>query len=212
MIALFAFGVWGFWVVSIATLFLLMALIEFDQRGWATVSVAVVAALLCWANYDAAVETLKNPLLLAAAIAAYLVAGIIWAFAKWALTVKDAHSNMLALKEHFFSGAGKVPGFSAHTERVCTEKGFSKFVKDGQRALGDRYEVTTLCRLQFPVLRPAAKENKARITSWMCYWPISLLNFLVFDFFRRVFRRIYEELVRQFDRVAKRIYPDFQED
>jgi hypothetical protein len=53
---------------------------------------------------------------------------------------------------------------------------------------------------------PMASENKAMIISWLMYWPISIMWFVIRNPFRRLFTYIYDNISVQYDRMAAKMF------
>jgi hypothetical protein len=53
---------------------------------------------------------------------------------------------------------------------------------------------------------PSARNNKARITSWMFYWPFSALFTLVNEPIKKVFNTIYRRFTASYDRISKKVF------
>ncbi len=52
--------------------------------------------------------------------------------------------------------------------------------------------------------KPAAKDSKNRITTWMMFWPWSALWWFLSDFITEVFDRIYTSFAKVYQRIAER--------
>jgi len=57
---------------------------------------------------------------------------------------------------------------------------------------------------------PQAKKNKARIISWMSYWPFSMLWTLINEPVKKTFRFIYSKIEGIFQKMSDRIFKDFK--
>ena len=55
-------------------------------------------------------------------------------------------------------------------------------------------------------MSPKADENRARILSYMAYWPVLMLYALVGDYLLQMFTRMFETFKRSFDRDSAKRY------
>jgi len=58
---------------------------------------------------------------------------------------------------------------------------------------------------------PHARENKARIISWMTYWPFSGLWMLINDPIRKTFQHIYRSIENYFDAISNKMFAGLKE-
>lgn len=57
-----------------------------------------------------------------------------------------------------------------------------------------------------------AKQNKARITSWIGHWPLSMIGFFFGDFLKRIGINLYRAISGLLDRISNSVFADFEED
>jgi len=57
---------------------------------------------------------------------------------------------------------------------------------------------------------PQAKRNKARIISWMSYWPFSMLWTTINEPVKKTFRFIYSKIEGVFQKMANSTFSDFK--
>lgn len=55
---------------------------------------------------------------------------------------------------------------------------------------------------------PTAKKNKARIMSWMMYWPLSGVWTLINDPMRRAFQVVFRKIESKFDAISNSVFAD----
>lgn len=58
---------------------------------------------------------------------------------------------------------------------------------------------------------PHARDNKARIISWMTYWPFSGLWMLINDPIRKAFQHIYRSIEGYFEAISVKIFAGLKE-
>jgi hypothetical protein len=59
---------------------------------------------------------------------------------------------------------------------------------------------------------PQAKNNKNRITTWMSYWPFSMLWTLINEPIKKAFRYIYARIEGIFQKMSNHIFRDLTDD
>lgn len=179
MLAFLALG--SLWFVAECVVFFHVATVclGFEKNWVPNLLLVLTGATIYFANPGLDLSPAEHLPLLIAGVVGYLVAGVLWSFAKWAMLVKDAWRA----RQHLEEAAPQDEG-----------KSFDQWFEDKQH----RHPAAR---------RPVAKENKSRIATWFAWWPISLLNFLVFDALRRLGRYIVEKLNAVYERITDSLYP-----
>ncbi len=200
MWTLFEFGSIGFWILDVVVLLLLMACVEFERSFVALL--LVVATLVLWnfcGNRDLFPWMAAHAGHLAVWAIVYVVIGVVWSLVRWALYVADAREELLEYKRAWET---------THGDFGCSyyENGEKKVTTDfwvWWRLGGDD---ARMARRNHAIPQP--QDFKGRIISWMAYWPISMLNSLLFDFLRRFFSHLYNALAGTFRRISRAVYGD----
>lgn len=180
-----------FWVAVVGGLILLAVLLEYEKVGWATTTTAAMfVGAYFWLDGFTLQWVLANSWSLVGALGAYLAVGIGWSFVKWYLFLKDKRVAYDDAKRDFL-----------------TERGLSP---DGQippELVGDFREVLARLRIwdhKTNRVAPMARDHKERITTWIFWWPVSILNSLFAD----LARWIYNALRQEFQRISDRVFGD----
>ena len=150
------------------------------ENLWASSVIAIVAlvALVLFSDIPLLAWVLDNKLLLAAAVPAYFVAGTGWAIWKWRGLVAGAVERFEELKSQLRS--------TWNGNYVSADGSIRKPWEEFLREKG------------YP---PVASGNKERITSWIAFWPPSVLWWLL-TYPRRAAVAIYRRLATMLDRQA----------
>ena len=53
---------------------------------------------------------------------------------------------------------------------------------------------------------PKASSNKGRITSWMFYWPFSVIITLFNEPIKNIFNKIYYKFTSSFDKISNNVF------
>jgi len=204
-----------FWGIVVVLTILLFIFIEYNQGGWATISLlAVLGILQWWARIDIIGAVQQEPLLAVAGIAGYLIAGTLWAFVKWWFYTKAERRKYDEFKAEWLKG----------TERIYADKDHGPFkdvphmsmlLPDGTwsdemkglfaQAVASEWDP----RIE---IHPQVTRHKQQIYLWLCYWPWSLTWTLIDDPVRRAFRWIYGEIRQSLQRVSDDVWADTKND
>lgn len=152
-----------------------------DQVGRSATLLVVTVALLV--GFTSIGPALKNvpPIYYLYAFLAYLGGAMIWTLIKWRVFfLPKLFDRYAKLKYEFLQTAGP-------DNKPLKEMPADKATRDKFAAL---YDVQALNINQNRMVR----RNKGRITSWMIFWPFSLIETFFGDFLSRVFETIYKGL------------------
>lgn len=154
----------------------------------------------------------ENVGLLIYAVPAYLAAGVVWGIVKWWFFVRRIRDRYQEIKDAFLNDRritdGKIPSDLIQTfKEFCSDRGQRGYHHSGEY---DRY------RLEFSedgrVVAPVVNKHKARITSWMVYWPWSAMWTLIDDPIRRLYNRLYTLLRGFYQSIANQAFQSVDED
>lgn len=196
--ALFVFGSIGFWAITVISMLILLALVEYERSGWALITLAVVTSLIVLGNVGLIPFIVANPAGVLLALCAYIIVGAAWSLAKWVLFVKDRKEKFIEAKAK--RRADIVNELRIGLKRDPTDEEISDTFKE-RFSKNARYDRRTFGM-------PVPSEHKGRIIHWMAYWPWSMLNSLIFDFIRRFFKHIYNLLADIYRKISESIYKD----
>ena len=196
MATLFAFGEFWFWVLTIAVFLGVMALVHFEKYTFAFVAVLATIALLYFTGNSGVLPWIRdNPGLVIGGVGGYIVAGTVWSFFKWFLFVVDRKEKLLDYKDQW--------------EKKNPNGDFKLHFNDADsREYSREHERYFMIKEVYGM--PRARDNKSRILAWMGWWPWSLLNALLVDFFRRVFHHIFNIFRSWYEGIANKVYGDLR--
>ena len=199
MVELFAIGTFWFWALVVAEITLLFIFVEYENGIGATISLAVFGALLQWfGGVDLVSYAKEHPIYLAGALLSYFVFGMVWGIIKWRWFCIDLKNEFKEIREEWLRGHG--------SDDVNN-------VPDTLRKDWDSYMNTHYYRGDNnPAQVPSVKQNKARITRWMSFWPVSFTWSLFDDVVKRIFWEIYNKIAKFLQRMADDIYSDVKTD
>jgi hypothetical protein len=186
----------GAWVV----IAILMAiLLEFEKEGWATTFFSLGIALLLW-NFRGDIWTFisSNPTATIGFAVSYVVVGVVWSFLKWNSYVKNVFGKLKKIKDEFIRDHKEIndknrSSFNNKIDRSGIRKGDGdNLYLSGSETLEEIIEK----------ISPIASEKKSIITSWISYWPVSLMATLLNNPFRKFFEWVYDNLSGYYDKIT----------
>lgn len=178
-------GAW-FWILTAAIAIVLVYEVA-HERPVATGFTIVLYLLAIHLFGDAAVFSAlrAHPAYIYIGVPAFFLAGALWALVKWWFYVKRKALEYRESRLEFLV-VNKVEGATLDTP-----------VPEDLRTRS------------FPRPRkPLARQNKGRITTWMVYWPFSM----VWTLLDEPWRLIYEAMARLFQRISDRVWGDLDKD
>ncbi|MBU1179759.1 hypothetical protein KJ885_02345 [Patescibacteria group bacterium] len=186
-----------FWILLSVVCLLLIVAVEFERPGWATVSVIATFLLLgFFGDFNVWLAVKGNPLIALGFFFAYVVVGVLWSFGKWWFFVRNKRDEYEECKARFLRDKG-IENTSVVPDNL--KKEWSQ--QFGRYATRDYYGG-----------KPKARENKARILTWMIYWPWSMFWTLINDPIKRFFKFIYERLQKVYQKIADSVYKGVEDD
>lgn len=184
----------GFWILMGLVSVCLIAALEYEKAGWATFSAVVTFLLLgLFGDFNVWTATTEHPFLAIGAVLIYLAVGTLYSFGKWWRYVKLA-SRKLKDEIAEFLAAHKLEGDKIPDELLEEWLG-------SPRRSGYRRRNT----------KPIARENKARIMSWMVYWPWSMFWTVINDPIKKAFKAIFQELQATYQRISDKAFEGIED-
>lgn len=185
---LLVFGGVLFW--SIAGFFGLIfaGFIYSDEPKPATIAL-VLALALTYAFTDVSAFSLPSIWDLAGYGAAYICIGIVWALAKWFMFMRKVR----ALADEYAA--------------------FSSWIRNAYKSV--KAYVRYKCgQSQWPLIKnmpPKASDHTGSQLSWLAYWPVSLVIFILDKPVRKVFTLLNEGLSGIYNRITASQFDDWQD-
>lgn len=182
--------------------------IESDRVGLGTLlfigSCVYLGFATDWTFISIAIANLV-PVLIAFGV--YLVIGIIWAFFKWYLVIEESNTSLKVVLYNFrqtkeYTG----PKNSENADYSGCMKDLFEYLEDNISSVYSHWfdSKTTIQDVALK-LAPQASDNKARITGWIAYFPISMMWTLLHDAVRKLFNRIYKAISGSFQTMSNKL-------
>jgi hypothetical protein len=229
LFAFLMFGSFWFWAALAIPAILLIAFVE-NEKGFGafftmvgTIVVFVAFGDKHWLG-NVFPWIMHNPLHLVAYVLAYIVVGIAYGFAKWALFLLRVRDKYEEVRKQFLAHKDDyVKGLANRRLRSVREGlvgGIEEAVANEQAKIdAERREIDYDKKLFHSYLhynaipkieRPLAKDNKGRIIFWMSYWPFSGIWTLINDPITRMYRFIWYRLGEAFENMSKAMFAKYK--
>lgn len=178
------FGGVLFWIIVGVLGLIITTQVHNEKVGWAAFTlIAVIAGLVLLTNIPKLLAD-TPPSHYLYAFLGYLAAAALWALIKWrGFYLPGLFRRYEDLREKFLIGK--------KLDEMPTDPAVLK-------EFTDDYQVQ---RLNVGYNR-MVRNNKSRITTWMIFWPFSLLETFVGDFLANVFDRIYRSMAGLLQRMS----------
>ena len=215
------------WVLVVAAWCLFWWAMEYDSgRGGIGVLMLTLFTMTAFGGTDMWVWIKDHPFnfflwgshwYLPGVVPGYILLGAIWGVFRWIIYLRDEKEIYDNVKEGWLEGKGlpdaKVVPKEYQSEWVefCAKnypRWVATVVEHDWTAEGGRKNVEKHV-LQ---VKPRARKNKAKITTWMAFWPFSSTWWVLRDFFWKVWDILYRLVGRQLDRISDYIYKDVDDD
>jgi hypothetical protein len=200
-------------------------LTETENFGWSTLLFLVVGAACCYFNVFGLALWVKAHVLETLIFAgAYLVAGIVWSFIKWASYLfkyreqwKEAKAKDLANKPQWLENAKQ--SMIDNNERIAERNASDNWRKEKLVVVPEtpeqweqHYFDNCNRRHASSFSKPLASDNKSKIIAWMCFWPFSLLGTFINDPIRRLFNFLFNAFKATYQKLSDKMFVDLSDE
>lgn len=178
------FGGLLFWVIVGVITLVIAAQVHEDRVGGATATLVVFLALVGLFTNTLSVISTIPPIFYVYGFGAYMGAAGLWATVKWrAFYLPKLFDRYEELRSDFLE-----------------RKSLKEFPADP--AVRDEFNSWHDVRILNIGERRMVRYNKGKITTWMLYWPFSLIETFFGDFLHRVFATLYKMVAGLFQRMS----------
>lgn len=193
------FGGVLFWIFVGAVTLILAAQVNDEKTGYAFLTFfAAIALLIGFSNTPILATIQQHPIYVLYGFLAYVAIAGVWAVVKWRLfflpKLFDRYDD---IRRQFLLTAG--PNGQPLNDMPADQAVRDRFNK--------RSEVQSL-DINYNRM---VSHNKSRITTWMIFWPFSLLGTFIGDFLHRVFTTIYKAIAGGLQRMSNRMASRYSE-
>lgn len=136
----------------------------------------------------------------------YVILGLIWSFIKWNQKVAKIFKLFIKQKNKFIAENGEI--VERTKDQIGNKQAFYNTLAykfkyaDGSGPISSFDEGKSIEEV-IEKITPIGLEHKAKIVSWISYWPLSLIGTLLNDPFRRFFEWIYESVSGVYDKITQ---------
>lgn len=176
-------------------------LVEVEKFTFATLLLLITAGVAHWLGLVNWLDFVHmHGFWLLAYVGIYVAAGVAWSFGKWfsfLMRMRDRYRQYVTeyLEEQ------KLPADTAIEGDVLA--GVQKYIQHQYNSEFGRNNALWE--------KPKAKNNKGRLTAWMCWWPLSLIGTILNDPIRRLFNALFGWFKGLYQQMADRVYRDHPE-
>lgn len=183
--------------------------LETEKEGVASTFFSLATGVVLW-TYGPELWTLitQNIATTLYFSAGYVILGLIWSFIKWNQKVAKIFKLFTRLKNKFIAENGEI--VERTKDNIGTRQAFYNTLgykfkyADGSSTISSFDESKSIEEV-IEKITPIGIEHKAKIVSWISYWPLSLIGTLLNDPFRRFFEWIYESVSGVYDKITQRL-------
>jgi hypothetical protein len=218
-LAFLVFGTFWFWVVSVGMLLLIASAVEYERPGLATLMlVGTFVALGFFGDVNVLTFAVHNPVTAIVAVLGYVLVGVLWACFKWKNFLTYSVEMFDDQKRQWLSmqyRSVKNPNYDA--ARAKNDRNYAynnqEYVQerlsvseDAPAVVPDNFKADWQTHLKS--LIPTMRTNKLRITTWMAYWPTSVVWYLLRDWVLKIFESVFRRFKGVFVGMRNRAYAD----
>jgi hypothetical protein len=182
--------------------------LETNKEGVASTFFSLATALVIWSYGSEIWELITQNILTTVYFSVgYVILGLIWSFLKWNQKVAKIFKLFSSLKAKFIKENGEIT--ASTKDKIGTRQKFYntlsyKFKYSSGHSISSFDDSKDLDYV-IETITPKGIDNKAKIVSWISYWPLSLIGTLLNDPFRRFFEWVYESVSGVYDKITKRL-------
>lgn len=192
MFEIFVFGTFWFWTLLVFEMFFLFAAIGNKKIFLSFFSLLVYFSLLgMFGNFNLFKLIIDNPWNTCYCILGYLAIGATWSVYRWYVINKNITNNYNEFIQDFLK-----------TNAVSAVENLSEQQKSSLKE-NLKYEAYTAIDGEWRIKSaPTVADNKSLIISWMSFWPISILIYLLAEIVIDVFKNIFNKLKKFYQKVS----------
>lgn len=198
---LFLIGSFWFWFLLLGTIgFLYYAM---DQENGVFASIVTFLFFLILAvggNFNVFSWSYHHPVALFGIVILYLAGGLVWAFPKWWLYCQSLREELDEVKRQF------LIKYNTTADAMVKDPELMKLWVDPWSNSGRKDFCRRIGNADTNDVIPHPGRFKAKIISWMTYWPISLSWTLCHDFVHKLWNAVYHAIADRLKQISERIF------
>jgi K+-sensing histidine kinase KdpD len=179
------------------------------ERGLAVSSsiASILMGALFLARNPGIREAIEDaPYLIVVIAVAYLLIGAAWSYFKWSRRVTRIRDQYLTAKDEFLKGKSLPEDFlqvgseAKYPDQLDVYIEFATMLRE-REIIGEMQDEPIVKNI-VAMAKPRVDRHKVAIITWMSYWPASALGYMLIDFVRDLFDKMYRHLRAAFQGVA----------
>jgi len=207
MFVLFPFlAAYWFWIVFV--MFILLLWCEaFEANIFPIWCLIIGFGLLWYVDALPSYDTIKsNMVYIVAAIPAYFGLGFIWSFVKWIMFLYDkreeAQKELEAYKRRYRQ---YLKDWEKESKQESSISGLEKPKETIPWTFEEYMDTKRYANYNTP---PKAGDYKSRIVHWICYWPTSVIWFLISDMIKKIGNFLFQMFSGWYQKLSNKIFSD----
>lgn len=183
---------------------LLTFYVETESFGWATVLFLASAISFGFVHKTELISFVQTHWIQAITFTGlYLILGVVWTFIRWFVTLVQYNETFKNARHQFLLEekldvnepipTNKMNDFISWCRHYKINLHFQFGMYNGKRCGIDK------------VLRLQAKDNKSKIIAWGCFWPVSIMGFVLNDPVRRLFTLTFNTFSNSYQWLSNKI-------
>lgn len=218
--ALMLSGIWG-WAI-LATLIVVSSCFWYSDENLLHGFLIVIGGLILWfLAWPSPIKTLMDfsMTFITQVIPVYLVLGLLWSFYKWLLLLRTLKDQIIKSIER----AKEVHEHDTREAKILAEDGqrgsrfvpreilpLDSYIDDKVRNNSLAYDMLGADKIRAKQYVPSIKNsyNRDKIINWICYWPMSMIDYIfskllrdlldfIIDFFSGIYNQISKFVLRE---------------
>jgi hypothetical protein len=209
------------WLLTILAVIAIIIAIDHDNGFGATITfLGTLILMTCFGTLPLIEWVTNNSWLFTGIILGYfLIGGPIGGITRWYTYVHDELEKYENTKRNWLKHVAEIDTTEVPPEKRIDWLVYASEKFDWIKIKGDRiYDQRERTEKYYPetvkVLQshPQAWDNKARIITWMTYWPFTLTWLLLNDFITKFFKIIQQKLSNLMDQISRHIFKNVEND
>jgi len=196
MLEAFALGTIWFFIFTIICVISLFYFVETEKIARSILTVGFYTIFLQFVvKVDVFSSIIQNPIKSLLILLLYFFIGFVWSFVKWFMYV-NKQALMIKIERTEF--------LKRHSDKHCLTITLDTPIPEDL--------LSTWRHSKSYIRKPIVHENKARISHWVIYWPISVIWSLLNDFIRKTIDIIVLKIKFVYEKITSNAFKTIEKE
>jgi hypothetical protein len=213
LISAMTFGTIWFFLLTIAWILTMFYCIEKESNISSTIWVIVYLLFLQFlVKVDFLYAIIHHPIKSSLCILGYIVIGFIWSFVRWWIFVNKEAEGYQKARFNFLTRTRQEleRRFERLHDTPYKNKPLSEALKELENITLDT-KIPDFLKTEWKSIvsssqLPKVSDNKAKISLWVMYWPVSLVWSFINDLIKKLVRSLITQLRVVYEGITKLVY------